>query len=239
MTWQRWAGTALGLAAVVAAQARWPEPPVPEQLAFHTLPDDRFAQLRRQAMQFVEARPGLGFQFVDQHPDAAFQIHCRGVPVLWLATRPQHLLLQVSLDAGQRAPAVLQFQAILQWQMEPLGYLEQVLMDAPEPVVMDRVVQWLAGAVPEGAQCGGGDSRAWLGSTVAPAVRAPVRGWSFRASRRGCPARVPVDRGTRTDELRRTALPTPHRSSALPPRPLPTRSPRPSRPCSSRSGPWP
>lgn len=105
-------------------------------------------------MQFVESRPRQGFQFVEQHEDASFQIHCRGVPVLWLERRPQHVLLQVSLDAMQRAPAVLQMRAILQWQLEPLNYLEQVLAGVPEPVLMDRVLQILAGKVPDGARCG-------------------------------------------------------------------------------------
>lgn len=74
--------------------------------------------------------------------------------MLWLERRPQHVLLQVSLDAMQRAPAVLQMRAILQWQLEPLDYLEQVLAGVPEPVLMDRVLQILAGKVPDGARCG-------------------------------------------------------------------------------------
>lgn len=157
MAWHRWSATALGLAAVVAAQALWPEPPVPEQLAFQSISVDRYLrQLRRQAIRFVDARPKQGFQFVEQHRDAAFEIHCRGVPVLWLERRSHHVLMQASLDAKQRAPAILEFQATLQWQMEPLGYLEQVLMDVPEPVLMDWGVQWLASAVPEEARCGGG-----------------------------------------------------------------------------------
>lgn len=107
-------------------------------------------------MQFVEARPRQGFQFAERHRDAEFQVYCRGVPVLWLERRSQHLLLRVSLDAEQRAPAVLQLRAILQWQLEPLDYLEQVLAGVPEPVLMDRVLQRLAGAVPAGARCGDG-----------------------------------------------------------------------------------
>lgn len=155
MAWHRWAATALGLAAVVAAQAQWPEPPLPEQLAFQGISVDRYLrQLRRQAIQFVEARPRQGFQFVERYRDAAFEIHCRGVPVLWLERRSHHVLMQASLDAKQRAPAVLEFQATLQWQLEPLGYLEQVLMDVPEPVLMDRMLLILAGGVPDGARCG-------------------------------------------------------------------------------------
>lgn len=142
--------------AVVGAQLWWSAPPVPEQLTFQSITDNRFSRLRRQAMQFVEARPRQGFQFAERHRDAEFQVYCRGVPVLWLERRSQHLLLRVSLDAEQRAPAVLQLRAILQWQLEPLDYLEQVLAGVPEPVLMDRVLQRLAGAVPAGARCGDG-----------------------------------------------------------------------------------
>lgn len=74
--------------------------------------------------------------------------------MLWLERRPQYLLLQVSLDAKQRAPAVLQLGALLQWQLDPLDYLEQVLAGVPEPVLLDRVLQILAGDVPDGARCG-------------------------------------------------------------------------------------
>ncbi|HEL5024859.1 TPA: hypothetical protein UOA81_000009 [Stenotrophomonas maltophilia] len=150
----RWAATALLLTAVVAAQLWWSAPPSPEQLAFQSITDNRFSQLRRQAMQFVDARPRQGFQFVERNRDAELQVQCRGVPVLWLDRRSQHLLLRVSLDAEQRAPAVLQLRAILQWQLEPLDYLEQVLAGVPEPVLMDRMLQVLAGDVPDGARCG-------------------------------------------------------------------------------------
>ena len=105
-------------------------------------------------MQFVEVRSGHGFQFVERHEDTSFQIHCRGVPVLWLERRPQHVLLQVSLDANQRAPAVVPLRALIQWQLEPVDYLEQVLAGVPEPVLMDRVLQMLAGEVPDGVRCG-------------------------------------------------------------------------------------
>lgn len=149
-----WAATALCLVVVVAAQTQWPAPPVPSPVGFQRINDDRFSQLRRQAMQFVESRPRQGFQFVEQHEDASFQIHCRGLPVLWLERRSQHLLLRVSLDAEQRAPAVVQLRALLQWQLEPLDYLEQVLAGIPEPVLLDRVLQILAGDVPEGERCG-------------------------------------------------------------------------------------
>ncbi len=150
----RCAATALCLAAVVGAQLWWSAPPVPEQLTFQSITDNRFSQLRRQAMQFVEARPRQGFQFAERHRDAEFQVYCRGVPVLWLERRSQHLLLRVSLDVEQRAPAVLQLRAMLQWQLEPLDYLEQVLAGVPEPVLMDRMLQVLAGDVPDGARCG-------------------------------------------------------------------------------------
>ncbi|WP_142805972.1 hypothetical protein [Stenotrophomonas maltophilia] len=148
------AATLLCLVAVVAAQTRWLSPPLPSPIGFQSINDDRISHLRRQVIQFVESRPRQGFQFVEQHEDASFQIHCRGVPVLWLERRPQHVLLQVSLDAMQRAPAVLQMRAILQWQLEPLNYLEQVLAGVPEPVLMDRMLQILAGKVPDGARCG-------------------------------------------------------------------------------------
>ncbi|QDY49290.1 hypothetical protein DUW70_12505 [Stenotrophomonas maltophilia] len=154
MTRHRWATTALCLVAVVAAQTQWPAPPVSSPVGFQSINDDRFSQLRRQAMQFVASRPRQGFQFVERHRDAEFQVHCRGVPVLWLERRSKHLLLRVSLDAEQRAPAVLQLRALLQWQLQPLGYLAQVLAGVPEPVLLDRVLQILAGDVPEGARCG-------------------------------------------------------------------------------------
>ena len=67
--------------------------------------------------------------------------------MLWLERRSHHLLLQVSLDAEQRAPAVLQLGTLLQWQLEPVGYLEQVLADVPEPVLLDRLLQMF------GARC--------------------------------------------------------------------------------------
>ncbi|TGW18927.1 hypothetical protein E4417_10905 [Stenotrophomonas maltophilia] len=149
-----WAATALCLVAVVAAQAKWPAPPVPSPVGFQSINGDQFSQLRRQAMQFVESRPRQGFQFVERHRDAEFQVHCRGMPVLWLERRSKHLLLQVSLDAEQRAPAVLQLRALLQWQLQPLGHFEQVLAGVPEPILLDRVLQMFAGEVPDGVRCG-------------------------------------------------------------------------------------
>jgi len=154
VAWCRWAATALLLTTVVAALLWWSERPVPEQLAFHSITDSRFSQLRRQAAQFVEARPRQGFQFVERHQNAGFQIHCGGVPVLRLERRSHHLLLQASLVAKQRAPAVVRLRALLQWQLEPLDYLEQVLAGVPEPVLFDRVLQILASDVPDGARCG-------------------------------------------------------------------------------------
>lgn len=154
MAWCSWAATVVCIGVVIAAQAQWLEPPVPSPIAFQRISSERFLQLRRQAMQFVEVRPGHGFQFVERYEDASFQIHCRGVPVLWLERRQQHVLLQASLDANQRAPAVVPLRALLQWQLEPVDYLEQVLAGVPEPVLMDRVLQMLAGEVPDGARCG-------------------------------------------------------------------------------------
>ncbi|MFV1847590.1 hypothetical protein ACNJRW_15495 [Stenotrophomonas maltophilia] len=138
----------------MAAQAQWLEPPAPSPIAFQRTSNERFSQLRRQAMQFVEVRRGHGFQFVERHEGDSFQIHCRGVPVLWLGRRPQHVLLQVSLDAEQRAPAVLPLRALLQLQLHPVDYLEQVLAGVPEPVLMDRALQMLAGEVPDEVRCG-------------------------------------------------------------------------------------
>ncbi|ACF51692.1 hypothetical protein Smal_1988 [Stenotrophomonas maltophilia R551-3] len=74
--------------------------------------------------------------------------------MLLLERRSRHLLLRVSLDAKQRAPAVVRLRALLQWQLEPLDYLEQVLAGVPEPVLLDRVLQMFAGEVPEGVRCG-------------------------------------------------------------------------------------
>ncbi|WP_239684278.1 hypothetical protein [Stenotrophomonas maltophilia] len=139
---------------MIAAQIQWFEPPAPSPIAFQRISNDRFLQLRQQAMQFVEVRSGHGFQFVERHEDASFQIHCRGVPVLWLERRRQHVLLQVSLDANQRAPAAVPLRALLQLQLEPVDYLEQVLAGVPEPVLMDRVLLMLAGEVPDGVRCG-------------------------------------------------------------------------------------
>lgn len=154
MAWCGWAATALCVGIVIAAQAQWLEPPAPSPIAFQRISNERFSQLRRQAMRFVEVRPGHGFQFVERHEGASFQIHCRGVRVLWLERRPQLVLLQVSLDADQRAPAVVQLRALLQWQLQPVDYLEQVLAGVPEPVLMDRVLLMLAGEVPDGVRCG-------------------------------------------------------------------------------------
>ncbi|MBH1461388.1 hypothetical protein N7676_13925 [Stenotrophomonas sp. GD03993] len=154
MGWCRWAANALCLVVVVAAQTQWLAPPKPSPIGFHSIPGDRFLQLRRQAVQFVEARPRQGFQFVERQRDVAFQIRCNGVPVLLLERRSHHLLLQASLDAKQRAPAVVRLRALLQWQVEPLDYLEQVLAGVPEPVLLDRLLQILAGDAPDGARCG-------------------------------------------------------------------------------------
>ena len=71
----------------------------------------------------------------------------------WRGART-NLLLQVSLDAEQRAPAIVQLGTLLQWQLEPLDYLEQVLAGVPEPVLLDRVLQILASDVPDVARCG-------------------------------------------------------------------------------------
>lgn len=127
---------------------------MPLQHALQNISDDHLSRLRRQTTQFVEARPGHGFQFVERHRDAEFQIHCRGIPVLWLERRSHHLLLQVLLDATRWAPAVVRLRVLLQWQLTPLDYLEEVLAGVPEPVLLDRVLQILASDVPDRARCG-------------------------------------------------------------------------------------
>lgn len=149
----RWAAVALCMAAVVTVQCQWSVPPLPSPLAFQEIPGDRFSNLRRQAIQFVDARQWQGFHFVEWKEHGSFQVHCRGVPVLWLENRPQHVLMQASLNAEQRAPEVLQLRAFLRWQLQPLDYLEQVLIGVPEPVLMDRVPGKLDGGVPDGARC--------------------------------------------------------------------------------------
>lgn len=125
MGW-RWAATALCLAVAVAPPVLWLSPSVPERLAFQGIADDRFSQLRRQAMAFVEARQKQGFRFVETQRGASLQIHCKGVPVLWLERR-----------------------------LEPLDYMEQVLVGVPERVLMDRVLLAMAGDVAGDARCEG------------------------------------------------------------------------------------
>ncbi|PZS90842.1 hypothetical protein [Stenotrophomonas maltophilia] len=153
MVWHRWAALVLCIASLVAAQRQLSARPIPSPLAFKSISGERYSQLRRQAIQFVEARPRQGFQFVERYEDGAFQIHCRGVPVLWLERRSQHLLMQASLDAKQRASDALLLRALLQRQLQPLDYLEQVFAGVPEPVLMDRVLAILAGGLPDGARC--------------------------------------------------------------------------------------
>lgn len=106
-------------------------------------------------MTFVEARQKQGFQFVETQRGASLQIHCKGVPVLWLERRPQHLKIRVSLDAVQRAPDVLPLRALLGRRLEPLDSLEQLLVGVPEPVLMDRVLLAMAGDVAGDARCEG------------------------------------------------------------------------------------
>lgn len=154
MGW-RWAATALCLAAAVAAPVLWLSPSVPERLAFQSIADDHFSQLRRQAMTFVEARQRQGFQFVETQRGASLQIQCKGVPVLWLERRPQHLTMRVSLDAAQRAPDALALRAFLERRLEPLDYMDQLLVGVPEPVLMDRVLWAMSGDVAGDARCEG------------------------------------------------------------------------------------
>jgi hypothetical protein len=102
----RWTATVLCLAAAVAGPVHWASPPVRERLAFQGIADDRFSQLRRLAMAFVEARPHQGVRFVETRPGASLQIHCKGVPVLWLERRSQYLLLQASVAPGSGRPTL-------------------------------------------------------------------------------------------------------------------------------------
>lgn len=150
-----WALLALILASAVAARVLWSTAPVPAPLAFQSITDDQFQRLRRQAIQFVEARPRQGFRFVERKQDASFQVQCRGVPVLWVERLPRHLLMWPSLDAGQRAPDVLELRALLQWQLEPVAYLEQLMAGVSEPVLLDRVLLAIADDVTGHARCDG------------------------------------------------------------------------------------
>lgn len=154
MGW-RWAAAALCLAAAVAAPVLWLSPSVHERLAFQSIADDRFSQLRRQVMAFVEARQSQSFQFVETQRGVSLQIHCKGVPVLWLERQPPHLTMRVSLDAEQRAPDVQALRSFLERRLEPLDYMEQVLVGVPEPVLMDRVLLAMAGDVAGDARCEG------------------------------------------------------------------------------------
>lgn len=155
MVWHRWAAMALCIASLVAAQRQLSARLISSPLAFKSISGERYSQLRRQAIQFGEARPRQGFQFVETHRGASLQIHCKGVPVLWLERQPKHLAMWVSQDAEQRAPDVLPLRALLEQQLEPLDYLEQTLAGVPEPVLMDWVLLAIAGDVPRDARCAG------------------------------------------------------------------------------------
>lgn len=144
----------LFLALVVAARIHWPEPEEPEILAYRGVSDEAFWTLRRHALRFAEARARDGFEFLDG-PNAAssFQIHCRGVPVLYVERLEHLLLISLPLGAGRRAPAIFYLQATLEWPLHPLSYLEQFLAGVQEPTVQDRLLLMVAGGVPEEERC--------------------------------------------------------------------------------------
>lgn len=146
----------LFLALVVAARIHWPEPEEPEILAYRGVSDATFSTLRRHALRFAEARARDGFELTDG-PNAAssFQIQCRGVPVLYMERQPPLLLISLPLGAGRRAPAIFYLQATLEWPLQPLSYLEQLLAGVQEPTVQDRLLLMVAGGVPEDGRCGG------------------------------------------------------------------------------------
>lgn len=142
------------LAMVVAARIYSPEPEEAETLAYRGVSHETFSTLRRHALRFAEARARDGFEFTDG-PNAAssFQIHCRGVPVLYVERRQSLLLISLPLGAGLRAPAIFYLQATLEWPLEPLSYLEQFLAGVQEPTVQDRFLLMVAGDVPEDERC--------------------------------------------------------------------------------------
>ena len=143
------------LALVVAARIHWPEPEEPEILAYRGVSDETFSTLRRHALRFAEARARDGFELTDG-PNAAssFQVQCRGVPVLYVERQHLLLLIRLPLGAGRRAPAIFHLQGTLQWPLQPLSYLEQLLAGAQEPTVQDRLLLMAAGGVPEDERCG-------------------------------------------------------------------------------------
>ncbi|WP_312704135.1 hypothetical protein [Stenotrophomonas lactitubi] len=144
----------LFLALVVAVRIHWPEPEEPEILAYRGVSDATFSTLRRRALQFAEARARDGFELTDgPNPASSFQIRCRGVPVLYVEREQSFLLISLPLGAGRRAPAIFSLQAALQWPLQPLSYLDQVLEGVQEPTVQDRLLLMVAGGVPEEERC--------------------------------------------------------------------------------------
>lgn len=137
------------LALVVAARIHWPEPEEPEILAYRGVSDETFSTLCRHALRFAEARARDGFEFLDgPNVASSFQIECRGVPVLYVERQQSLLLIRLPLGAGRRAPVIFFLQATLQWPLQPLSYLEQLLAG-----VQDRLLLMVAGGVPEEERC--------------------------------------------------------------------------------------
>ncbi len=151
MAWWRWGHRALSCGGG-CGETQWLAPPVHSPVAFQSINDHRFSQLRRQAVQFVEATTGLPVRRAASRcrVPGSLPRHTRAVAGEAPATSA------VAGLTGREAAgaAVVRLRALLQWQLEPLDYLEQVLAGVPEPVLLDRVLRILAGDVPYGARCG-------------------------------------------------------------------------------------
>lgn len=186
MTRHRWAATALCLVAVVAAQAQWPAPPVPSPVGFQSINNDRFSQLRRQAMQFV----GLGHDRASSSSSGiempssrliaeAYQscgwrgarnICCCGSHWTRSSGRPPFCRCGQSSNGSWSHWIIwnrcwLVCRSLFLW----IGCCRF----SPARSLMGRDVAR--------------GSRAWLDSTEARAAAAQVRGWSPRARPRKCP----------------------------------------------------
>ncbi|QII31119.1 hypothetical protein G6052_10360 [Stenotrophomonas maltophilia] len=63
------------------------------------------------------------------------------------------MLISLPLGAERRAPVIFYLQATLEWPLQPLSYLEQLLAGVQEPTVQDRLLLMVAGSVPEEERC--------------------------------------------------------------------------------------
>lgn len=155
-TTSRWGALALGLVLLAVAGIQWPEPAEPGILAYRSVSDEAFSMLRRQAFQFVEDRARKGFEFSDGPPaPLSFRIQCKGALVMHVERQPSHLLIRVPLEAQERAPEISQLLAELRQPLQPLPYLEQVMADVGEPVLMDRLLHRFAGNASDASRCVG------------------------------------------------------------------------------------